>query len=123
MNLEQEFSAYANKLKQTSNTQCQPLNPNEEYVDIDPEKNTYLNIKLVLSHKLIDEMATVAQTLNTNIQEVLSNYLQSGMDLDLTTIYPVGGNQENDELLYDAIYYLEETIDEGLDNNDLFPIH
>lgn len=108
MSLEKEFLYYSSRLKnQTlSNTDVCNMTPeSDNSVYIGGDDCTYLNIKLVLSKELLEEINVVSETLGITPEATLANYVQYGQDLRLIPITPKVPIAE--DLDYDVTYYLE----------------
>lgn len=109
MSLEQEFSYYSSKIQKNQPSVSTSI-PNNPLIYLGGDKCTYLNVKLVLSKELLEEINTVSETLEIAPEMTLANYLQYANDLKLVPIKPEIEMEE--DLDYDATYYLDVDYDD-----------
>lgn len=110
MSLEQEFLYYSNRLQNKHSPSDSPIC---DQIFIESASHTYLNVKVVLSKDLLEEINTVSQTMGATPEVILANYLQYGEDICLTPIQPEIPLPE--DLDYDVTYLLQSYDEMGIE--------
>lgn len=110
MSLEKEFAKYSNLLKNNrsiTNSANEELEPSitSQSVLVGGSGCTYLNVKLVLTNDLLEEINAVSNTLGVTPEVTLANYLQYGNDIQLVPIRPEVPLEE--DLDYDVTYLID----------------
>jgi len=120
MSLEKEFLYYSSKLRSTqtsSNTDvCNSIDNLENLTYIGGDNCTYLNIKLVMSKELLEEINVVSETLGITPEATLANYVQYGNDIRLVPIVPK--IKYDEDMDYDVIYYIDVNDDYYMENDN-----